>query len=218
MSKNKKNRSSSFMDIMNSVDETVRDDVTSTKEIQQESTQMTETKIEPNENQVSLTDNNNINVVKPKVDVIESLASQKANENRDIVAERMSQLIESYLSVATNTGIRMTAKDREETGKRFRDVLLYALDNPTKNVLDTLYKFFRGNRTRILEPQFVLAGTLHFQKSVAERINCIYTLFRGLTDDQPFRANTTMIRHLLGNMNAQKLDSLLFYIDEKNKE
>ena len=181
------------------------------------------------------TDNEGQTVAKPTVDTvatsikIDLKKTQKTTEidkktdeaiqlesrKRDEVL-RMERLIEEYLK--TNNGFIMRSEEeRDKAGAKFRDILFFAVEHPHRDVLDVLYKFFYRHKNKILVPQIALPPVLNLQKSTLEKVSCIYTLFKGITDDTPFNINPDNTRLLLRGMDPRHIEELLLYVDTKNK-
>lgn len=132
-------------------------------------------------------------------------------------AQKVSQFINDYLNF-NNGNIMRSENDKIVAGRKFRDILFYGLDHPATDVLDQIYKFFKKNKNRILAPEIVLPNTLTFDKVTCERINCLYTLFRSLTEETPFRINMANTRLLLKSVDSTKVDALLMYFENKQKK
>lgn len=132
-------------------------------------------------------------------------------------AQRVAVLIQDYLDY-NNGNIMRSESDKLVAGRKFRDILFFGLNHPTPDVLDHIYKFFVKNKDRILAPEIALPNTLSFDKVTCERINCLYTLFRSLTEEQPFRLNVANTRLLLKSVDTNKVDALLMYFDNKQKQ
>ncbi len=144
-----------------------------------------------------------------------TMSSVNANLSAD--AKKVAQYIKDYLDF-NNGNIMRSENDKIVAGRKFRDILFYGLDHPTTDVLDQIYKFFLKNKNRILAPEIALPNTLTFDKVTCERINCLYTLFRSLTEERPFRLNVANTRLLLKSVDSTKVDALLMYFDNKQKK
>lgn len=128
-------------------------------------------------------------------------------------AAQMQQLIDVYLNF-NNGDIMKTKEDTDRAGVLFREVLKFALDNPEIAVLNVLYKFFNINRDRILAPKYVMQSITAVEKRLAERLSCVYTMFRMLTGGER-KINSDVFRHMLGSAKQDTVDMLMMYFEQK---
>ena len=241
MGKNKQ-KNMSFTQLMNSVDESVKSKETQiVPEKKPEPVVNNHNTVEPEETpeipegmsvvndqdgqQVVKTVTNTISqAFKTPAERLKEEASNQANyttkaatEKLSPDAQKVSQFIQQYLDF-NNGNIMKSENDKLVAGRKFRDILFFGMNNPTTDVLDQIYKFFLKNKNRILAPEIVLPNTLTFDKVTCERINCLYTLFRSLTEEKPFRINMANTRLLLKSVDSTKVDSLLMYFENKQKK
>ena len=234
MGKNK-NKHVSFSQLMNAVDDSVK--TKETQIIPEKKEPVVETpvyatepeEVEVPENMTVTTDRDGQQVARTAVNTTEQVITpavkyaETTHKPIDPVnattpeAQRVAQFIKEYLDF-NNGNIMRSENDKLIAGRKFRDILFYSLNHPTTEVLDQIYKFFLKNKDRILAPEIVLPNTLNFDKVTCERINCLYTLFRGLTEDPPFRINVANTRLLLKSADSTKVDALLMYFDNKQKK
>ena len=236
MGKNK-NKHVSFSQLMNAVDDSVK--TKETQIIPEKKEPVVETpvyatepeEVEVPENMTVTTDKDGQQVARAVVNTVEQVitpAVKYAETSHKPIdtsinaistpeAQKVAQFIKEYLDF-NNGNIMRSENDKLIAGRKFRDILFYGLNHPTQDVLDQIYKFFLKNKDRILAPEIVLPTTLNFDKVTCERINCLYTLFRGLTEDPPFRINVANTRLLLKSADSTKVDALLMYFDNKQKK
>lgn len=215
----------SFRNLMSKVDDAIytnknknSSNNNQTIETKKSETQNTENKENKQiiENENVVLDKQNIEIIKNKENTVEKSVSMENKNEENLETKRIKYLIEDYLKFNTGT-IMKSEKDKMIAGKKFRDILLYSIDNPTKSVLDTVYKFFKTYKNKILVPQLVLPGTLNISSSIAERINCMYTLFMMITGTKQVSINTTTVRMLMGKLPVSKMDAILMYMQQKLK-
>lgn len=164
---------------------------------------------------VKTTDTTGTNVYKPiqqesTVTMETKTVTQTAVSDR---ADQMQQLIDVYLNF-NNGDIMKTKEDNDRAGVLFREILKFALNNPEISVLNTLYKFFNINRDRILAPKYVMQSITSVDKRLAERLSCIYTMFRMMTGGER-KINSDVFRHMLGSAKQDTVDMLMMYFEQK---
>jgi len=135
--------------------------------------------------------------------------------NKDEVVESkklryIKDHIKRYLDLCKEGNLHKTTQDISAKVRSFQNILEYALNNPEKEVLDEVYKFFHQNKDQILDPRFALQGVHRLQRPIRERIETMYTLFRSITNDYKGKNNYEVARQILGNQ-----DAIFVYIQEK---
>ena len=216
----------SFNQMMRSIDEPLRKAEEQTPEEPMATVEVPAVEpVKVPEDHTVATDTSGVKVAKPIVDVVEeSVPTPKVsavdevhgNDKDDPDVVSITAKVEAYLKFNTGT-IMSDPEKQKKAGDMFRDILFFGVDHPSKGVLDVIYRFFRQNRDKILAPQVVLPSTLQFKRDVAEKVHCVYTLFRGLAEDKPFRLNLATTRVLLHTTDNAKVDALLTYFESKQK-
>ena len=223
MSKNQKMSFNKLVDSANNTadenteqmtEEVVTEEVTSVEEPQ--------TEVQPVEAvEETVTDTTGTQVVKeqyeqmkgftPVVDTVETVSTISPEE------DLINKLIASYID--TNNGVIMGRKESADASiNAFKSALQFGLDFPTQSVLDAIYRLFKEHRDKILAPDIVFPGIINNpSKKVAERLSCMYTLFRMLTAGGSPRINTDAFRNMLAPMDNNKIDMILLYFDTKSK-
>ena len=220
MNNNNKIATKSISQLMSQVDTAVKsnnNNNNNTDKVPQVKVISTPNKVEDIQNTVSQTDSQGYEVVKPSTAAVDNFMKKESTTKNtiDMNVSRMQTLIDDYVKFNTGT-IMKSEQDKQKAGKKFRDILLFSLEHPTPQVLDAMYRFFRKHKDKILAPKLVLPTTLSLSSSIAEKINCIYTLFKMITDDNKnARVNSITIRMLLGNTPTSKVDALLMYVEQK---
>lgn len=168
----------------------------------------------------TVTDNRGATVVKPVVSTkFPSTVQSSAVKSVEVEDTRVSQfktLVATYLNF--NDGdISRTREDAERAGVLFTSTLKFIIENPTQGVLDEAYKFFKTNQSKILEPKYALSGIVNMPKQVGERLSCIYTMFKMMTN-QVNTINTDIFKELLGkSFPSDKVEKLLLYYTSKTQ-
>lgn len=127
-------------------------------------------------------------------------------------AQTIHGMIQNYINTV-NSNIYEASRDMSNNINMFKAIMEYALLHPETEVLEEVYTFFYSNKDVVLDPKYALQGSRtssKMSKSVADRIETFYTLFRTITTNYAGSTNLEMARVLLGNH-----DPVIVFVQQK---
>lgn len=91
----------------------------------------------------------------------------------------INSLLDGYVKLTT--GI-VSEKDAQLAIRKFTDIVKMVIANPSKEVLDTVYTFFKKNE-KMKNPAVVLNGIQYVPNSMRDKVELFFTVFRLITMD-----------------------------------